>query len=105
MTSNSFFKTDKSTVMSSTDQNIGSHMATANNFFRKTNLMMKQAERDSHESPHSSMRGSTSDLISNADHVVTGGTLSILRRKNSYKRSFVGPANHPVIGKELHGDI
>lgn len=66
---------------------------------------MKHGERDSHESPHSSIRGSTSDLISNADHVVTGGTLSILRRKNTYKRSFVGASKGPVVGKDLQGDI
>ena len=101
MTSNSFFKTEKSTVMSSTEMPAASHMATANNFFRKS--------RQEKEISEGSTPGSASDLISNADQVIAGSTMSILRRRGSRRQvsnKFTpGAAAGPIIGKELKGDI
>ena len=110
-TANSFFKTEKSTVMSSTDGMQPSHMATANNFFRQKSGGGVVKDTSEGDSLPGSAAGSVSDLISNTDHVVTGGTLSILRRRGSKRQNKHQYASNavrgggPFIAKEMKGDI
>lgn len=83
MTSMSFFKTAKSTFMSTNDLQSNSmteqssHQAWADHSIAR--VMQRGADFDD-----KSMEGS--DLAANADHILAGGSMSILRRKGKQFR-------------------